>query len=66
VWVGYPEGRKSLVGVHGVVEPNGETFPMDIWSDYMAQATEGDLSLDFPGADESDLDVLKGDYSSGF
>ena len=66
VWVGYPEGRKSLVGVHGVSEPNGETFPMDIWSNYMAQATEGDLSLDFPGADESDLDVLKGDYSSGF
>jgi membrane peptidoglycan carboxypeptidase len=66
VWVGYPEGRKSLVGVHGVVEPNGETFPMDIWSNYMAQATEGDLSLDFPEADESDLDVLRGDYSSGF
>jgi membrane peptidoglycan carboxypeptidase len=66
VWVGYPEGRESLVGVHGVLEPNGETFPMDIWSNYMAQATEGDLSLDFPGGDESDLDVLKGDYSSGF
>ena len=66
VWVGYPEGRESLVGVHGVLEPNGETFPMDIWSNYMAQATEGDLSLEFPGADESDLDVLKGDYSSGF
>ena len=66
VWVGYPEGRKSLVGVHGVVEPNGETFPMDIWSNYMAEATQGDLSLDFPEADESDLDVLRGDYSSGF
>jgi penicillin-binding protein 1A len=66
VWVGYPEGRESLVGVHGVLEPNGETFPMDIWSNYMAQATEDDLSLDFPVADESDLDVLEGDYSSGF
>jgi penicillin-binding protein 1A len=66
VWVGYPEGRKSLVGVHGVLEPNGETFPMDIWSNYMAQATEDDLSLEFPGGDESDLEVLKGDYSSGF
>jgi penicillin-binding protein 1A len=66
VWVGYPEGRKSLVGVHGVLEPNGETFPMDIWSAYMAEATEGDLSLDFPDADESDLYVLNGDYSSGF
>jgi membrane peptidoglycan carboxypeptidase len=66
VWVGYPEGRKSLVGVHGVLEPNGETFPMDIWSTYMAEATQGDLSLDFLEADESDLDVLRGDNSSGF
>ena len=66
VWVGYPDGRESLVGVHGLLEPNGETFPMDIWSVYMAQATEGDLSLDFPAADEDDLDVINGDYSSGF
>ncbi|MBA2715146.1 MAG: penicillin-binding protein, partial [Rubrobacteraceae bacterium] len=66
VWVGYPEGRTSLVGVHGIQEPNGETLPMDIWSGYMAQATAGDLELDFPEADESDLDVLKGTYSSGF
>src|SRR5215210_6773070 len=55
VWVGYPEGRKSLVGVHGELEPNGETFPMDIWSAYMAEATQDDLSLDFPEADESDF-----------
>jgi membrane carboxypeptidase/penicillin-binding protein len=66
VWVGYPEGRKSLVGVHGVLEPNGEVFPMDIFSEYMAKATQGDLALDFPEADESDLEVLRGDYSSGF
>jgi membrane peptidoglycan carboxypeptidase len=66
VWVGYPEGNKSLVGVHGVLEPNGETFPMDIWSNYMAEATQDDLSLDFPGADESDLEIINGDYSSGF
>ena len=66
VWVGYPEGRKSLVGVHDVLEPNGETFPMDIWSAYMAKATQDDLSLDFPEADDSDLDVISGDYSSGF
>ncbi|MBA2534516.1 MAG: transglycosylase domain-containing protein, partial [Rubrobacter sp.] len=66
VWVGYPEGRTSLVGVHGIQEPNGETLPMDIWSNYMAQATAGDLELGFPEADESDLDVLKGTYSSGF
>ena len=66
VWVGYPEGRTSLVGVHGIQEPNGETLPMDIWSNYMAEATAGDLELGFPEADESDLDVLKGTYSSGF
>jgi penicillin-binding protein 1A len=30
VWVGHPEGRRSLVGVHGLEEPNGETLPMDI------------------------------------
>ena len=66
VWVGFPEGRRSLVGVHGIQEPNGETLPMDIWSDYMAQATAGDLELEFPEADDSDFKVLKGTYSSGF
>ena len=66
VWVGFPEGRRSLVGVHGIQEPNGETLPMDIWSDYMAQATAGDLELEFPEADDSDFEVLKGTYSSGF
>jgi hypothetical protein len=54
------------VGVHGIEEPNGETLPMDIWSDYMARATEGDLALEFPEADTSDFDVLTGGPSSGF
>lgn len=66
VWVGYPDGRRSLVGVHGIEEPNGETLPMDVWSGYMATATQGDLALDFPEADQDDLDVLEGDDSSGF
>jgi membrane peptidoglycan carboxypeptidase len=66
VWVGYPEGRRSLVGVHGIEEPNGETLPMDIWSEYMAKATEGDLALDFPEADTSDLEILTGGPSGGF
>ncbi|HEX2740234.1 MAG TPA: transglycosylase domain-containing protein [Rubrobacter sp.] len=66
VWVGYPDGRRSLVGVHGLAEPNGETLPMDIWAAYMARATEGDLSLDFPEADTSDLNILYGGYSDGF
>jgi hypothetical protein len=39
---------------------------MDIWSAYMAIATQGDLALDFPEADTDDLEVLEGGYSSGF
>ena len=66
VWVGYAEGRRSLVGVHGIQEPNGETLPMDIWSDYMAIATDGDLELDFPEADTDDLYLLEGSTSGGF
>ena len=60
VWVGYPEGRRSMVGVHGLQEPNGERLPMDIWSSYMARATEGDLSLEFPEADASELEISYG------
>ena len=66
VWVGYAEGRRSLVGVHGLEEPNGETLPMDIWSDYMAVATAGDLELDFPEADTDDLYLLEDGSSGGF
>jgi membrane peptidoglycan carboxypeptidase len=60
VWVGYPEGRRSMVGVHGLEEPNGERLPMDIWSSYMDRATEGDLALQFPEADTSQLEVSYG------
>jgi penicillin-binding protein 1A len=66
VWVGYAEGRRSLVGVHGIQEPNGETLPMDIWSDYMAIATAGDLELDFPEADTDELYLVDGASTSGF
>ena len=62
VWVGYPEGRRSMVGVHGLEEPNGETLPMDVWSAYMARATEGDPTLGFTEGDASDLKVLYGGY----
>lgn len=62
VWVGYPEGRRSMVGVHGLEEPNGETLPMDIWSDYMSEATAEDPPLDFPEADLSEFEVSSGDY----
>ena len=60
VWVGYPEGRRSMVGVHGLEEPNGERLPMDIWSSYMERATEGDLALEFPEADTSELEISYG------
>ncbi len=66
VWVGYAEGRRSLVGVHGLKEPNGETLPMDIWSGYMVSATAGDLALEFPEADTGELYDVEGGSSSGF
>ncbi|HEX5974730.1 MAG TPA: transglycosylase domain-containing protein [Rubrobacteraceae bacterium] len=62
VWVGYPEGRRSMVGVHGIEEPNGEVMPMDIWSAYMARATEGDPDLGFPEGDSSGMRFLYGGY----
>ena len=66
VWVGYPEGRRSMVGVHGIEELNGETLPMDIWSSYMAQATEGEPSLNFPEPDPSRFRFVYGDYYPDF
>jgi hypothetical protein len=39
---------------------------MDIRSTYMARAEQEDPDLDFPEADESDLEILEDDYSSGF
>jgi membrane peptidoglycan carboxypeptidase len=62
VWVGYPEGRRSMVGVHGLEEPNGETLPMDVWSAYMDRATEGDPDLGFPTGDLGEFRVLYGGY----
>ncbi len=62
VWVGYPQGRRSMVGVHGLEEPNGEILPMDIWSEYMSRATEGEPPLGFPAADLSQFTVLHRGY----
>jgi hypothetical protein len=39
---------------------------MDIWSGYMASATAGDLALEFPEADTSELYAVEGGYSGGF
>jgi membrane peptidoglycan carboxypeptidase len=66
VWVGYPEARRSMVGVHGIEELNGETLPMDIWSAYMDQATEGEPSLRFPEPDPSKFRFVYGDYYPDF
>ncbi|MGH3146085.1 MAG: transglycosylase domain-containing protein, partial [Rubrobacter sp.] len=63
VWVGFPEGRVSMRDIHGERVVNGETLPMDVWSRYMARATEGQPVLDFPAADESELQVLNRGYA---
>ena len=63
VWVGYPEGRRSMTDVHGEPVINGENLPMDLWSLYMARATAGTPVLDFPEADDSDLRLLNRGYA---
>ena len=55
-----------MVGVHGIEELNGETLPMDIWSSYMAQATEGEPSLSFPEPDPGRFRFVYGDYYPDF
>ena len=66
VWIGYPESRRSMVGVHGIEELNGETLPMDLWSKYMARATDGEPPLGFPPADLSRFRFVYGDYYPNF
>jgi hypothetical protein len=55
-----------MAGVHGIEELNGETLPMDIWSSYMAKATERDPPLDFPEADLSGFRIVYGGYYAAF
>jgi penicillin-binding protein 1A len=66
VWVGYPENRRSMVGVHGIEEPNGETLPMDIWSLYMAKATAGEPQLGFPDANLERYKILERGYAATY
>ncbi|MGI8859834.1 MAG: transglycosylase domain-containing protein [Rubrobacteraceae bacterium] len=66
VWVGYPESRRSMVGVHGIQELNGETLPMDIWSRYMAEATADQPPLDFAEADLENFQPLDLGYAAAF
>ena len=56
VWVGYPDARRSMRGVHGLEAVSGENLPLDLWSSYMARATEDDPVLDFPAVDPAKPD----------
>ena len=63
VWVGYPEGRRSMTDVHGEPVINGENLPMDLWSLFMSRATAGTPALNFPEADESEFGILDRGYA---
>ena len=63
VWVGYPEGGRSMVNVHGKPVINGENLPMDLWSRFMSRATADAPVLDFPSADTSDFKLLDRGYA---
>ncbi len=63
VWVGYPEGRRSMVDIHGEPVINGENLPMDLWSRYMSRATAGKPALDFPPSDTSEFKLLNRGYA---
>lgn len=56
VWVGYPEGNRSMSGVHGIEEAGGERLPLDLWAAYMERATAEDPPLEFA---EPNLDRMK-------
>jgi penicillin-binding protein 1A len=47
VWVGFPDTRRSMEGVHGLEAVSGENLPLDLWSSYMTRVTDGDPVLDF-------------------
>ncbi len=63
VWVGYPEGRRPMTDVHGQPAINGENLPMDVWSLYMARATDGQPVLGFPEVDHSEFAPLHRGYA---
>ena len=65
VWVGYPEGRRSMRNVHGLPVVNGETLPLDLWALYMSRATSGLPVVRFPEADTSDFKLLRRGYAGG-
>ena len=63
VWVGYPEGRRSMLDVHGEPVINGENLPMDLWSRFMSRATAGGPVLDFSASDTSEFEPLSRGYA---
>ena len=63
VWVGYPEGRRSMVDIHGEPVINGENLPMDLWSLFMSRATAGKPVQDFPPSDTSEFKLLNRGYA---
>ncbi len=48
VWMGYPEGQKSMYNVQGVARVAGGTFPAQVWHDFMAVAMANQPPLDWP------------------
>ena len=64
VWVGYPEGRRPMVDIHGLEEVNGRTLPLDIWAGYMQEVTAGSTPLNFPEADYSEFFPLESGYAA--
>ncbi|MGI8649750.1 MAG: transglycosylase domain-containing protein [Rubrobacter sp.] len=56
VWVGYPDGNRSMSGVHDIEEAGGERLPLDLWSAYMQRATAEDPPLEFT---EANLDRMR-------
>ncbi|QYJ14350.1 Penicillin-binding protein 2D [Rubrobacter xylanophilus DSM 9941] len=63
VWVGYPEGRRSMAGVHGIEEVGGETLPLDIWADYMREAVRGEPVWYFRESDYGRFRVVDRGYA---
>jgi penicillin-binding protein 1A len=62
VWVGYPNSRVAMRGVHGI-DVNGGSFPAQIWGDYMSVA-KGNECSDFPQPTEpADFQAFFGRYA---
>ncbi len=77
VWMGYPgtDGQPvtSMVDLHGVERVGGGTFPAQIWSRFMTEATKDTAtctlptSTKFPGerTDIENVDAVKGTIPAG-